>query len=477
MRAGAQFVFCLSLAAALAAPALAEPEAVELLRRTCGSCHLPDAAGRLSRIAHQRKTPEGWAMTIQRMEDLHGIRVSSQDLPLGDADAKRALIKYLADTQGLAPEETAGFRYALEQRLDEIEPVDQDFKMMCGRCHSAARVALQRRPLAEWRHLVHFHLGQYPSTEYSAGGRNLDWLPTALNETAPMLAKKYGLESEAWEKWRKATKPDLSGTWQIQGHQPSKGTVVGTMEATPTGSDSYAIRWNATYTRSLEASSAAGGSFEPDAAVKLEGAGRATVYTGYEWRATLTFDEEKWQQVLAASPDGQTLTGRVYERDHPEFGIDVVLTRSRTSHYAVVDAPTDRITVEPAYQVARVGDGGGPIPKEYAAFDAVAWSNGPDGEPETADDVRIGAVPASWRVEPWDERAREDRDVEFAGVMDPSTGVFTPGDAGPNPARKYGTNNAGNLKVIATVKDGERELSAEAHLLVTVQRWIYAPIP
>jgi quinohemoprotein amine dehydrogenase len=138
----------------------------------------------------------------------------------------------------------------------------------------------------------------------------------------------------------------------------------------------------------------------------------------------------------------------------------------------------DRITVEPPYQVARVGDGGGPIPKEYGVFDAVAWSNGPDGKPETADDVRVGAIPATWRTEPWNEQAREERDVEFAGKFeDPNVGVFTPGDAGPNPARKYGTNNAGNLRVIATVKDGERELTGEAQLIVTVQRWIHSPIP
>jgi quinohemoprotein amine dehydrogenase len=466
-------IAALGLSLALAGASAAESPEQQLLRNTCSGCHQPDAQGRLSRIAFQRKTPEGWAMTIQRMEDLHGITVSSQDLPLAEKDAKRALVKYLADTQGLAPEETAGFRYALEQRLDDFEPVDADFKMMCGRCHSAARVVLQRRPLEEWKHLVHFHLGQYPSTEYSAGGRSLDWLPTALNETAPMLAEKYALESAAWEKWRKAKKGRLAGTWQVFGHQFAKGDFQGRMTATPEGADQYALRFEGTYDRTGE---------------KLAGSGKAVVYTGYEWRATLTLGETKWQQVFDASKPGR-MAGRMYERDHPEFGLDVALApqaavlRARPN---VRDAPAgtlgggavDRIRVEPPYQVARVGDGGGPIPKEYAAFDAVAWSNGPDGEPETADDMRLGTVPATWRTEPWNEQAREERDAEFAGKFeDPSVGLFTPGDAGPNPARKYGTNNAGNLKVIATVKDGARELSGEAQLIVTVQRWIHSPIP
>ena len=61
--------------------------------------------------------------------------------------------------------------------------------------------------------------------------------------------------------------------------------------------------------------------------------------------------------------------------------------------------------------------------------------------------------------------------------MDAATGVFTPGDAGPNPARKYGTNNAGNLRVIATVQDGARTLTGDGRLIVTVQRWIDPPIP
>jgi len=469
-----------SLALVLSASALAASAALaaspeELLRNTCGGCHQPDAAGRLSRISAQRKTPEGWAMTIQRMEDLHGITISSQDLPLGSEDAKRTLVKYLADTQGLAPEETAGFRYALEQRLDDFEPVDADFKLMCGRCHSAARVLLQRRPLDEWQTLVHFHLGQYPSTEYSAGGRSLDWFPIAVNETAPMLAEKNGLESAAWEKWRRAKKPALAGEWQLYGHQLAKGDFSGVMRAVSAGPDQYALEFDGRYERTGE---------------KIAGTGRATLYTGYEWRATLTLADVKWQQVFAAGADrlGPTLSGRMYERDHPELGIELGATQGFRKSVPVAsprhDAAgasagtgADRVAVDPPYQVARVGDGGGPIPKEYAVFDAVAWSNGADGKPETADDVRIGALPATWRALPWDEKARDDRDVEFAGVMDPSSGVFTPGDAGPNPARKYGTNNAGNLKVIATVKDGERELTGEAHLIVTVQRWIHSPIP
>jgi quinohemoprotein amine dehydrogenase len=136
----------------------------------------------------------------------------------------------------------------------------------------------------------------------------------------------------------------------------------------------------------------------------------------------------------------------------------------------------DRIAVEPAFAVGRVGGNEGSEPVEQAIFDARAFANGADGAPGTADDVAIGVVRAQWSVAAWDEQAVKDRDVEFAGTMDKDSGVFTPAAAGPNPARKYGTNNAGNLKVIATVREGDAELSAEARLLVTVQRWNNPPI-
>ncbi len=454
-----------------AAPlAAATPE--ELLRASCGGCHQPDANGRLSRIAFQRKTPEGWLMTIERMEALHGIRVSSQQLPLGSPDAVQVLVKHLADTQGLAPQESAGFRYALEQRLDEIEPVDAELKTMCGRCHSAARVLLQRRPVEEWRKLVHFHLGQYPSTEYSAGGRDREWLRIALEETAPGLAKDYDYESAAWREWRSAAKPNLAGAWALSGWQPSKGGFSGTMRAERRAPDSYALSFDGAYT----------------SGEKLAGTGDAVVYTGYEWRATLLLGGTHWQQVLAARADGKALSGRQFESGHPELGLDLEARRAGSAELpdlAKRAAPAgtlgsgrvDRLTVEPAYAVARVGDGGGPRPKELAVFDAVAWANGADGTPATADDVRLGVVPASFSVEPWNDQARGDRDVEFAGVMDPASGIFTPGDAGPNPARKYGTNNAGNLRVVARVQDGATARTGEAHLIVAVQRWINPPIP
>ena len=130
----------------------------------------------------------------------------------------------------------------------------------------------------------------------------------------------------------------------------------------------------------------------------------------------------------------------------------------------------------PAFAVARVGDNGGSTPKVTSTFDAEAWSAGEDGKSGTKDDIRIGFVPAKWHVQPFDEAAKRDNDVAFAGAMNASTGMFTPALAGPNPKRRMSTNNAGNLKVVAELQD-QTDLRGEGQLIVTVQRWNNPPLP
>ena len=127
--------------------------------------------------------------------------------------------------------------------------------------------------------------------------------------------------------------------------------------------------------------------------------------------------------------------------------------------------------------MARVGGNGGSTPKYNGYFQAEAWMNGADGKAGTDDDMRIGFVPASWHVEPFDAQAEADNDVEFTGSMDAKTGVFTTAAAGPNPKRRMSTNNAGNLKVVATVDDQGKKLTADGQMIVTVQRWNNPPLP
>ncbi|MDO6561880.1 quinohemoprotein amine dehydrogenase subunit alpha [Amphritea sp. 1_MG-2023] len=504
-------------------------DAEAIIQTKCMACHTQEQAEPLemSRMSHQRKTPEGWLMTIARMQVMHGLDVSDEE--------RRTLVKYFADKQGLAPEETAGARYALERRLNTMESFESaNFEQMCARCHSGARVELQRRPAEEWKHLVNFHLGQWPSLEYQAQARDRDWMGLAFKQMVPELASNFPLQSASWDNWQKVTKVPVSGSWSFSAQMPVKGDARGVMTITGGKGDQYQVSIDGEY---------ADGS-------ALKGSGTAIVYTGYEWRANLTVDGVKMRQVFALSADGAELTGRMFETIHDEAGMDFAAVRSgssptllsvqpefiragstqvltlvgtglgkqislgdgvsvvseiyRDDNKVVVQATAnnkaqlgprnvdagkatgatlnvynnvDRINVVPSFAVARVGGNGGSTPKYNAYFQAEAWMNGADGQPDTADDMRIGYVPAKWHVEPFNEQAAVDRDVHFTGRMDEKTGVFTTAGAGPNPERRMSTNNAGNLKVIADVMDGDKALSAEGQMIVTVQRWNNPPLP
>ncbi|CAM5331851.1 quinohemoprotein amine dehydrogenase subunit alpha [Thauera mechernichensis] len=513
-----------ALGAALApAPALASAEA--LIRAKCLPCHTEGDEG-ISRISQQRKSPEGWLMSVARMQIVHGLKVTD--------DERRTVVKYLADTQGLAPSETDGVRYALERRLNAVEQFESEqFTQMCARCHSGARVMLQRRPAEEWEHLVHFHLGQYPTTEYQALGRDRDWFGIALKEMVPELARTLPLQTEAWTQWQARAPQVVKGEWSMSGHMSGRGGFSGVMKVSAAkGKDLYALSFDGRW----------------DDGSAMSGKGQALLYTGYEWRGDLVVDGTPMRQVFALE-DG-VLRGRMFLRDQDEIGADVVaslqqpgnsrvlavhpahlkagmaaelrivgsglqgevslppgvrlletIRRSNAEVVLRVEAADDArgvhqvavgearggtlavydsiaaVKVMPAFAVARIGGNGTPTAKVEARFDAEAWAAGPDGKIGTEDDFRIGFVPANWSVEPFDEVAVRDEDVKFAGLMDAASGVFVPGDAGPNPARRMSASNVGNLKVVAEVAQGAERLRGEGQVIVAPPRWNNPPIP
>ena len=113
-----------------------------IIETKCVACHTPTSQG-FSRISDQRKTPEAWFMTVDRMQKDHGLVLTKEQ--------EHSVVKYLADTQGLNYEESEAFRYILEKTPNYQEDFkDSLFVEMCARCHSGARVGLQRRPSSEW---------------------------------------------------------------------------------------------------------------------------------------------------------------------------------------------------------------------------------------------------------------------------------------------------------------------------------------
>ena len=134
----------------------------------------------------------------------------------------------------------------------------------------------------------------------------------------------------------------------------------------------------------------------------------------------------------------------------------------------VVHDGVDRIAVVPQTGMARVG--GANLPKGYQTFDAIGYDDGPDGEPETGDDLELGRVPVSWSVEEYAVTFGDD-DVDFVGAMR-QDGTFVPAIDGPNPDRDGSRNNIGDVWVVATHGSGGAALRARAHLLVTVPLYL-----
>jgi len=518
----------------VSAPAYSAEEtrsAETILQETCGTCHSSGKLGRasaitgadFSRMRGQRKTPEGWLMTIARMQVTHGVNITQ--------DERRVLVKHLADSQGLAPSESESYRYALERRLNEVEEFrDSESELaelgeMCARCHSGARFALQRRSQDEWEHTIHSHLGQWPSLEYQAFSRDRDWFEIALKDTVPELVERYGLESKAWDEWQenKPAADEFNGSWSFSGHYPGEGALHGVMTVNHQGDDNFAVEVRGKYVDGRD----------------FSGKGSAILYNGHEWRANINIDGTQMQQLFSVI-DGK-MQGRMFEKKFFERGLDFVGAHESTNTVLAVQpsyvkagekatltivgtglnavpnlgegvkvekvtqqspflytvkvavdkkAATQRkvlgdgehaalavyqqlekVTVTPDFAVARVGGDGGHVEKLQGRFDALGWAKNGDEE------VLLGVMPAMWEVSPFDEDAKANNDVKYAGTLDASTGVFTPAVAGPNKERSMMSNNIGNLNITATVKDGRKKVSGSGQLVVGVPVWTITPIP
>ncbi len=137
--------------------------------------------------------------------------------------------------------------------------------------------------------------------------------------------------------------------------------------------------------------------------------------------------------------------------------------------YAVYDH-IDFLKVTPTTSIAHLG--GSPHPKGYVQFETVAFSNGPDGKPNTDDDIDLGPVPATYKMEEFVASYGDD-DTDFVGAVDEKTGLFTPASDGPDPKRKSMRNNYGDVWITATYKaDGAAPLKGRSYLVVAVPQYI-----
>jgi quinohemoprotein amine dehydrogenase len=153
---------------------------------------------------------------------------------------------------------------------------------------------------------------------------------------------------------------------------------------------------------------------------------------------------------------------------------DVFVAGAALPAAAVVYEKIDAIKVIPQAGMAR--NGGINFPRQYQQFEAVAYSNGPDGKPDTKDDLNLGPVEVAWSIEEYTATFGDD-DKQYVGTLD-DNGLFTPNVDGPNPQRRNHADNYGDVWVVATYADHSgketKAIRGRAHLLVTVplyMRW------
>ena len=317
------------------------PVTSPVVRRACGSCHQPDEDGRMTRISYQRTTPEGWQQTIRRMVLLNGLEIES-------ADAREA-VRYLANAQGLAPEEARPAAFEVERRMiDHVYEADPDTQVTCTKCHSMGRVISQRRTREEWHLLTTMHQGYYPLTDFqSFYGRGPAPPPGPggdrsypVDKAVDHLSAAFPLTTPEWTAWSANMRvPRLVGRWSLVGSQRGKGAVYGTVTVTASANTPDAFETQVEYVYARTGAS-------------VTRTGQAVVYTGFQWRGrSSAADGATLREVMSIDRDWQQMSGRWFTGDHDEVGLDITLRRVGSEpivagvHPAAVRLPADGVSL------------------------------------------------------------------------------------------------------------------------------------
>jgi quinohemoprotein amine dehydrogenase len=176
------------------------------------------------------------------------------------------------------------------------------------------------------------------------------------------------------------------------------------------------------------------------------------------------------KKVVSQSPDLLKVTVDVAAGATPGKRDVAVKSAVAPTAFAIYDH-IDYLKVSPQTPLAHLG--GEPHAKGYCQFDAIAYANGPDGKPNTPDDIELGPVKASWKLEEFVATMGDD-DVEFVGNLDATTGLFTPAIDGPNPKRRFGRNNYGDVWVVATYKPAgaDQPVTGRSYLIVAIPQYL-----
>jgi quinohemoprotein amine dehydrogenase len=502
----------------------------------CVGCHAPKD-GALDVVTEQRKTPEGWEMTLFRMVRTYGAQLQPDEV--------RTLVKYLSDRYGLAPAEVEPFRYMLEKRNTKVvqHDVPKFIQASCMQCHSYERTVLQRRTQESWTHVPDMKLALFTNAENVTASSGLlqdFWYDEVKKKVIPHLTKQLPFSTAEWTQWQAKTRADYTGNWKIVGHDAGKGgDYTGQVTLKALGEDKYEGELT------LEFSDGS----------KISGKTTGIMYTGFQWRGSAQLEGGKVQrEIFFATEDGSTLRGRRVLTPVGDLGMDETWYRTGgTVQVLSVIPPTlqagqkqtvkifgtnfppnlttaalslgaevtvsslnqtgddivvaevvateeasegprqvrlqgatgslpfyvyrniDYIRLSPETAFARPG--GDNVPKYMQQFEAFAYLKGADGEKGTNDDVKLHRIrPQKWNLEEYIKRLNDD-DMHFVGAVD-ENGLFTPAKDGPNQQRHMMDHNVGDVWVEAWYQaDGAKQpMGARAYLLVMPEKFSFQPI-
>jgi len=340
----------------------------------CSACHTKDDKGNLSRISWIRTTPEGWEEAIKRMVRLNGVK-------LEPADAK-AILKYLSNYHGLAPEEAKPVMYMAEHRIQDEAIPNESVRATCMNCHALGRVFQWRRPREEWSLLADMHAALYQQAEAAfrrgpfagfGGGGGRGGAPAAgatpaetisLDASLDFLAKTYPLHTPEWGAWRARMRaPRITGKWLITARVSGHGKYFGELTIAQGKAEDE-------FTTTARLQSVTGGP-----AITRTGTG--LVYAGYSWRGrsaggTLAPNaapddlNSPARETLWISPDQTSAEGRWFWGEYQEFGVDVKLRRATAEPTLLT---LDRYSLKTGSQAQRVRVIGYSLPAQVTAAD------------------------------------------------------------------------------------------------------------
>jgi quinohemoprotein amine dehydrogenase len=505
----------------------------EAVIRHCAACHSRDSDGRMGRLSYMRKTPEGWQTSIRRMVTLYNVRIeadAAREIVRYLSNEQGLAPEELAPARFEVERRMVEYSYRDQETERTCQPCHSMGRVVTQRRTKeewGLLVATHRAlyPLADFQA---FRGARAPhpmdkAIDHLATAFPLEtpeWTAWSANVRPPRLAGTWsiaGHDAGGGPFFGRMTMRAVAGRddefeTEAEYTYAESGRTV---RRTGRGLVYTGHQWRGR-------STAADGSDERREVLSVErGWGEIT---GRWFRGE--YDEDGLDITLRRVAAGPAVTGvypralrtgagtvdvRVYGTNLParlnardlDFGpgVRVSAVVRATPDLAVLrvtvapDAPlgardlyfaglnhgdavavydqVHTIRVLPRAGMARVG--GVLRPKMYQQYEAVAYHNGRDGRPGTADDVRLGRVPVSWTIEEYPV-TNDDDDIHFIGAIDAS-GLFTPSIDGPNPERSGNRNNIGDAYVIASYRAPGAAADAtpvrgRAHLLVTVPNYM-----